>query len=489
MQKTPSYWLFQANPKVFRLRDALRAEVLKTVPIQAHKSKIKEGDKVILWESGQNGGCYGLATIASEVGDLEIMDGEKKFYRTEVKPSKRAKIKVDYNIWNKPITKEILPKSDSFDQFYAGTPGTNFKATKAQFEELKELINQLDLLEDPQNQYLVRKEQNHPLNLILYGPPGTGKTFQTINYALSIIENRSLSELEIEPREALRDRFEDYLQNEQIAFVTFHQSFSYEDFVEGIKPVVKKKNVVYKVEPGVFKLIANKALQSAENESNKKFVIVLDELNRGNVASIFGELITLIETDKRSGGKEALQAILPYSKERFSVPSNLYILATMNTTDRSVESLDIALRRRFDFVEMSPRPEMISQIAKKPVAAGVDLKKLLVAINQRIEVLLDRDYCIGHSYFLNVETLNDLKEIFSKKIIPLLQEYFFNDYGKIGLILGQDFIEEKQYSDVTIFANFDHEFANDLAEKKVFKLREMKDLTEVAFIRIYDKEY
>jgi 5-methylcytosine-specific restriction protein B len=161
----------------------------------------------------------------------------------------------------------------------------------------------------------------------------------------------------------------------------------------------------------------------------------------------------------------------------------------MNTTDRSVESLDIALRRRFDFVEMLPRPDMISKIAKKPVAAGVDLRLLLTTLNQRIEVLLDKDYCIGHSYFLNIETLSDLKEVFSKKIIPLLQEYFFSDLGKIGLIIGKEFIQEERYGNRDVFADFDHEFANDLAEKQIYLLKPMKEWTEATFIRIYDKDY
>ena len=489
MQKTPKYWLFQINPKVFRLKDALRAEALTSSPVKAHKANIKKGDRIILWQSGNDSGCLALATAESEVADFEISESEKQFYRGDVKPCKRVQLCINYNLWNKPITKEILPKNNSFDKFYAGLPGTNFKATKEQFEALEQLIKQLDLLQDPSAEYLPIKAQNHPLNLILYGPPGTGKTFQTINYALSIIEKRSLSELELEKREKLRDRFEEYLEKGQIAFVTFHQSFSYEDFVEGIKPMIKKKNVLYQVEPGIFKRIAQDASRNMENELDEKFVLIIDEINRGNVASIFGELITLIEADKRAGKKEALQAILPYSKQRFFVPSNLHILATMNTTDRSVESLDIALRRRFDFVEMLPRPDMISKIARKPVAAGVDLRLLLTTLNQRIEVLLDKDYCIGHSYFLNIETLSDLKEVFSKKIIPLLQEYFFSDLGKIGLIIGKEFIQEERYGNRDVFADFDHEFANDLAEKQIYLLKPMKEWTEATFIRIYDKDY
>lgn len=489
MKDLPNYWLFQTNPKVFKLKDALRAEALETFPVKAHKDKIKAGDLVIFWQSGKRSGCFALGQVSETVKEREASTSEKIFYKESVGKVSRVSIKIDYNLWNKPITKEILPNNQAFQEFYAGIPGTNFKATKAQYETIKELISQLDILQEPQEEYIPNKLPKHPLNFILYGPPGTGKTFQTVNYALSIIENRSLKELALEERTILRDRFEKYLSEGQIAFVTFHQSFSYEDFVEGIKPVLKKKQVLYSIEQGIFKKIALKAQKCHDNQNEKKFVLIIDEINRGNVASIFGELITLIEKDKRSGEKEALQAILPYSKKAFSVPPNLHILATMNTTDRSVESLDIALRRRFTFVEMLPKPEMIAQIAKKPVAAGVDLAKLLLAINKRIEVLLDKDYCLGHSYFLNIETLHDLKTVFSKNIIPLLQEYFFNDYGKIGLVLGKDFLKIHHLGSAEVFANFEHDYATDLAEKKVYSLRPVGELTELAFIRIYETNY
>lgn len=194
--------------------------------------------------------------------------------------------------------------------------------------------------------------------------------------------------------------------------------------------------------------------QSKKSDTIKQnFVLIIDEINRGNVSQILGELITLIEQSKRLGNPEALTVTLPYSKKLFGVPNNLYIIGTMNTADRSVESLDSALRRRFSFTEMLPDYTCIVDKKGCPVIIeGINLSELLLTLNQRIERLLDREHQIGHSYLLNVETTQDLCETFNNKIIPLLQEYFFNDYAKIGLILGNGFITEEQNN--VSFANF-----------------------------------
>jgi len=475
------------------------------------------------------------------------------------------------------------------------------------------------------------------MNMVLYGPPGTGKTYHTLNYALAIIENRTLEELALENRLALQQRFAQYSEQGLIYFVTFHQAFSYEDFVEGIKPVTRGKKVVYEIQNGIFKhtsleakrnmvetLIQNapqhqvhiefnalydafldylksddfnsfstkdgsqvylhrverygnlslrkeksfsttkvlkrhlkkiyrifpevaaienldrdlgaidkdikasfawaifnalkkfepqfvqsllKAAQrnkvedkqiqefdmhdlsSLAMQHSRKFVLIIDEINRGNIASIFGDLITLIEPDKREGGQEALRLILPYSKTVFCVPPNLHIIGTMNTADRSVEAMDIALRRRFTFVEMKPDPSVIKKEIGKPLPNGIDLEKLLKAINDRITVLLDKDFCIGHSYFLKVKNMADLQRVFAIEIIPLLQEYFFGDYGKIGLVLGKDFVVEKKKNQSEIFANFDHEYKDELSDQAVYEITPMEELHAGAFIRVYDKSY
>ena len=180
------------------------------------------------------------------------------------------------------------------------------------------------------------------------------------------------------------------------------------------------------------------------------YVLIIDEINRGNVSQIFGELITLIEEDKRVGNAEELQLTLPYSKTRFGVPANLYIIGTMNTADRSVEALDTALRRRFNFEEMLPNHEILDG---KEIG-GIALDQLLSVLNKRIEILLDRDHTIGHSYLINVQSEEDLKYAFKNNIIPLLQEYFYGDYEKTGLVLGTGFFEESEKYTKHIFSAF-----------------------------------
>ena len=222
-------------------------------------------------------------------------------------------------------------------------------------------------------------------------------------------------------------------------FVTFHQSYGYEDFVEGIRPVTDTEDddegdVRYRIEPGVFKKICHRA----EMDPSNNYAIFIDEINRGNISKIFGELITLVELDKRlKKDGSGLKVHLPYSKQEFGVPNNLSIIGTMNTADRSIALIDIALRRRFQFKEMMPKLDVIeNNVGTKGVIEGVDVKKLLETINRRIEFLYDRDHMIGHSYFLNCATLDNTRDVFLQNIIPLLQEYFYGDWEKICLVLG-----------------------------------------------------
>ena len=240
-------------------------------------------------------------------------------------------------------------------------------------------------------------------------------------------------------------------------FVTFHQSYSYEDFIEGIKPVMTeddiKQDLGYKIEDGVFKALC----EEARYDPGNKYAIFIDEINRGNVSAIFGELITLIEQDKRLGEANEISVQLPYSKTLFSVPANIDIYGTMNTADRSVEALDTALRRRFSFVEMMPD---VSLLESKEID-GINLKNVLSTINDRIEILIDRDHTIGHSYFMNINNSKELKLAFKDKIVPLLQEYFYGDYGKIGLVLGEGFVKSHSKSK-NPFAAFKYEGKEEL---------------------------
>jgi 5-methylcytosine-specific restriction endonuclease McrBC GTP-binding regulatory subunit McrB len=280
-------------------------------------------------------------------------------------------------------------------------------------------------------------------NMILYGPPGTGKTYNTAIYAVAICDGKSLDEL-TNYKEVMA-RYNELKSKNRIIFTTFHQSYGYEEFIEGIKPIVDSENneIGYTIESGIFKKFCENARKSEEIDE-MPYVFIIDEINRGNISKIFGELITLIEDTKREGMPEAVSAILPYSSETFSIPSNVYILGTMNTADRSIALMDTALRRRFQFVEMMPNSDVIRKIHADKVIVGndvLDVAAMLDTINERITFLYDREHTIGHSFFIGLATnpsIDNLAGIFSKSIIPLLQEYFYEDYQKIQLVLGDN---------------------------------------------------
>ena len=409
-----------------------------------------------------------------------------------------------------------------------------------------------------------------PLNQILFGAPGTGKTYHTKKMAVEIINGKKER-----IREEINKEYEELIEAGQIVFTTFHQSLSYEDFIEGIKPETIDSNVTYEVKDGIFKTICKNAFSKEITSDNfedvyqklldeidnsvdnklvletlvhakeftiyknsknnirfhsntekayeavikkevlehylktgevldwapytksvanyiiekynytqneviepKPHVLIIDEINRGNVSAIFGELITLLEEDKRKGNKEHTEAKLPYSGKDFSVPNNVYIIGTMNTADRSVEALDTALRRRFSFVEMQPKPDILSKVGE------VDLRKLLKTINQRIEMLIDKDHQIGHSYFIGIQNLDGLKRTFKDKIIPLLEEYFYGDFGKIGLVLGEKFIKQTKYEE-KVFAEFPYE-EGFLEDKKIYHITSSDKWKVDTFESIYE---
>ncbi|NRT33009.1 McrB family protein [Clostridium beijerinckii] len=302
-------------------------------------------------------------------------------------------------------------------------------------------------------------------NTIFYGPPGTGKTYNIDNEVLKIIDTATYIEFKND-RNKIHNKTLNLQADNQVRICTFHQSYGYEEFIEGLRPDDKG---YYTLEDGLLKQIAidaifegllyefkaellekvNNKINDIPHEEKKKlalkyindssnfdflccdqYVLVIDEINRGNISKIFGELITLLEEDKRLGNENEMRLKLPYSKEDFILPPNLHIIGTMNSSDKSIAPIDIALRRRFKFIEIMPDEELLSTIN------GIDLKEMLKKINARIEYLYDRDHTIGHAYFINNKSLDDIKETLTNKIIPLLQEYFYEDYDRIGLVLG-----------------------------------------------------
>ncbi|DAB06913.1 TPA: hypothetical protein CPT78_04150 [Candidatus Gastranaerophilales bacterium HUM_14] len=389
---------------------------------------------------------------------------------------------------------------------------------------------------------------SQPLNQILYGPPGTGKTYNTVIKAMEIINDKKYDSVDVELYKDLKKQFDNLKKQGQIEFVTFHQSYSYEEFVEGIKPYIPEWGTVeennrFIGQDGIFKKICKLAernlyvfdedqkadhdkiykifqekyetgssfsnllnikyeqnnlvyhygaqsqdrridltrikdifnsgkqystaiefnkdykgnaalkgyffnfyqellqikneyidenkIDNCINQDPLKYVLVIDEINRGDVSKIFGELITLIEKDKRIGEDHQMTVTLPYSREPFGVPNNLYIIGTMNTADRSIALLDTALRRRFDFEEMMPKPELL----RGKDIEGVDLEQLLTKINDRIKNEYDRDHQIGHSYLMGVKNNEQLERAYKNRILPLLKEYFYNDIDSIAKIL------------------------------------------------------
>lgn len=283
-----------------------------------------------------------------------------------------------------------------------------------------ELKNCLDVIRTP------RTNKIHPINFIVYGAPGTGKTYSMIEYALAIVDNMSVEEFREKnsDRKSNVARYKKLVKMGQVVFTTFHQNYGYEEFIQGLRPDKDSETMAFKVVDGVFKSIADRALNDLKGNN---YVIIIDEINRANISKVFGELITLIEEDKRWGELNETSAMLQ-SGDSFAVPNNLYIVGTMNSADKSISLIDAALRRRFDFIEQKPNSNLVSDSVLKTVLETINLCL--------VDELDSTDLLVGHSYFMN-KSEDDLCNILNNNIIPLLYEYFYDNRKKVANILNE----------------------------------------------------
>jgi hypothetical protein len=290
---------------------------------------------------------------------------------------------------------------------------------------------------------LAKLMTSKPTNLILFGPPGTGKTYVTAQHAVALCQGRPLEELSKESyRDQLMADYRQLFESGNIAFVTFHQTYDYTDFVEGIRPKVTEGRMTYELMPGVLRRLS--ALATDTQRQGEQFVLIIDEINRGNVSKILGELITLIETDKRLGAKNELRVTLPISGETFGLPRNLHLIGTMNTADRSIALIDTALRRRFDFIPMDPQPAVLESAN---YSGEVRPGEFLTALNRKLaEVFRDREHAIGHAWFMvdgeKPRSQEQVLKAFKDKVVPTLTEWLWDSPEKLQEILGSEVVDE-----------------------------------------------
>ncbi len=590
-QENYTEWIISGNPKEYRVIEAFR-ELRKLDWRQSKKANINVGDIVYVFVSE---GIWAIRfKCRVNKTNIEVPDIDDHEYVLKERSGGSADRYMELELMEE-YDGEEYSKDELKKHGFGKSPQNPVRmpaSVKDYMESIRESGQKTDreaikALEE-RGVFREMKEANKEFdkNLILYGPPGTGKTYNSATYAVAICDNKSVDELT--DYDAVMARYNELKKAGRIAFTTFHQSYGYEEFIEGIKPVVddSKQDVGYTIETGIFKQFCedaksaghktgdaaidagariwkltimngdlnqvkqecfeennvrmgfgmeadearsfvedvrigdiilsfktrktidgiaivtddaselqdkseyktarpvkwlaknideditginngkllhrmtfakvpnmkvkdiidlakkvNPGLVNTEIEENTQpYVFIIDEINRGNISKIFGELITLIENTKRAGMEEAASAILPYSGEEFSVPSNVYILGTMNTADRSIALMDTALRRRFQFIEMMPDSDVLRKIHADKVE-DLDVAAMLDKINERITFLYDREHTIGHAFFTGLKddaSLVKLQSIFEKSVIPLLQEYFYEDYQKIQLVLGDN---------------------------------------------------
>jgi len=618
-----NYWLFNYNDNEVKISEFLTKGHVITVPVGSKSELIKKDDKVVIWQTGSEIGCLGLGMVVSDI--LTGEDGKSQFIT----------LFINYNLQDKPISREQLGQQVcDFEQYYH----KDFKDNIVEYDErhyecLLEIIQENQLAEDKTEELLGSSVPVFPHNIILYGPSGTGKTYRTINYALSIIEQRSLSEIAKENRRDLRERYNKYAEEGYIHFVTFHENFKYQDFIESFrKTSPNNKGVSHEVEEGIFKQIALESkrsivesllehmpkkesqvsfnqlysafldylkgdkfeafvtpegkkillhniarfghlvvrpqnsfstytiskhkikklydrfgnggavsanlekeileligstnpmavwsifnsvkqfeasfiaelkeegeiievddakvkefelnkMQDIANFQAKRHVLIIDEMDRGDVISIFGEVLSILNSSKREGAAEAQAVIMPYSKTYFSLPPNLYLIGTMNINDQELAELDLALRSRFHMIKVEPMPMVLPTIISGE--QQIDLAKMLLIINTRIKLLYGAGEGIGHAYLLNVQNFQELKLAFYGKIVPILNDLFKGNNSKIGLVLGKGFFHKVEFDKSKILANFDEEVNKKYGSQSRYILKTFTEVNEQDFINIY----
>ena len=364
------------------------------------------------------------------IGDIAT-DATKKLHWEEEKRDQGVEyqfVKVLFTRIQDPVlgdpylAKSDLERLDDNQQvWFPQSSGIAIKETTAELLEQswRQIVEgRKNPRETPQE---IRNDAQSTLNTILYGPPGTGKTYHSISRSVEICDGV------IPTGQKIQERYTELVSQGRIVFITFHQSYGYEEFVEGIRPFEQDGRVIYRVQDGVLKRLVDRI----QDDSN--YVLIIDEINRANISKVLGELITLLEEDKRESAENELRIRLPYSGKEFVLPSNLYILGTMNTADRSIALLDTALRRRFHFEEMPPNSELLTEAGQK---CDMDLPNVLRTINERLEYLVDRDHLIGHAWLMKASDRDHLDEIMRRKVIPLIAEYFYDDWSKVRSVLG-----------------------------------------------------
>jgi len=635
-------------PEISHLAWSQKKSNVENITNEAMPSNEQQRENFIKWYAGNVGPPSTANTYATAMGKTSLKTGKTIFAITDFdelndvivnnglvgffqsRDGAYEKMDIIFNLESSTQRDDLKGGINYYLEFLKGGEPSKLS------NEMESTVD--DLLE-------MKSEFEMDKNIIIFGAPGTGKTYSTVQYAVSIVEEKPLSFVKQEDYKTVFARYLKYKEDGLIAFTTFHQSFGYEEFIEGIRPVISSgdnsdvvRDIDYEIKSGVFKefcdaagapiesgtsvnfgfrknptvwkvslegtgdnstrtdcmennhirigwdgygkiisdsidysndggrvvlntfynrmeigdivfscyssktvdaigVVTGDPEWSDEYESYKRLrkvrwlvkginedivdlnngksmtlasvyslsisvsdvlellkkvkptlfsqevkipnrVFIIDEINRGNISKIFGELITLIEPSKRIGGEEQLRTTLPYSGHEFGVPQNVYIIGTMNTADRSIALIDTALRRRFGFVEMLPEPALLAGVL---IDDDIDIAEMLSVINKRITVLLDREHVIGHSYFLPLkreQSIQLLAEIFKKKIIPLLQEYFYDDYEKIQLILG----DNQKPDDSTRFIVKRHD-AMELFKGTDIDLHEYYEINNDAFTR------